>query len=150
MVTNYPQIREFDKAASALSSISGFQGSRDYEVLLNARKLDPNKDFTFNRQLGYISLNQPLNPNDVLAVAFEYTVGNKVYKVGNLTTDNIQSPNTLILKLLKSKITNTNLPTWGLMMKNIFISRSGWNKIQSCSDGVGIIQNIKLEFFFFS
>lgn len=120
LTTNYPQIREFDKAASALSSISGFEGSKDYEVLLNARKLDPNKDFTFNPKLGYISLNQPLNPNDVLAVAFEYTVGNKVYKVGDLTTDNIQSPNTLILKLIKSKITNTNLPTWKLMMKNIY------------------------------
>jgi cell surface protein SprA len=116
----YTNVRLFDQAASVMSSISGFQGSRDYEVILNARKLDPNKDFTFNRQLGYISLNQPLNPNDVLAVAFEYTIGNKVYRVGNLTTDNIQSPNTLILKLIKSKITNTALPTWELMMKNIY------------------------------
>ncbi len=116
----YTDVRLFDKAASVMSSISGFQGSRDYEVILNARKLDMNKDFTFNRQLGYISLSQPLNPNDVLAVAFEYTVGNKVYRVGNLTTDNIQSPNTLILKLIKSKITNTSLPTWELMMKNIY------------------------------
>ncbi len=120
LTQNYPEVREFDKAASALSSISGFEGSRDYEVLLNARKLDPARDFSFNRQLGFISLNQPLNPNDVLAVAYEYTVGNKVYKVGNLTTDNIQAPNTLILKLLKSKITNTALPTWDLMMKNIY------------------------------
>ena len=120
LTQNHPEVREFDKAASAFSAISGFQGSRDYEVLLNARKLDPNRDFSFNRQLGYISLNQPLNPNDVLAVAYEYTVGNRVYKVGDLTTDNIQSPNTLIVKLLKSRIINTGLPTWDLMMKNIY------------------------------
>lgn len=117
---SYTAVREFDQAASVMSSIQGFQGSKDYEVILNARKLDQNKDFTFNRQLGYISLNQPLNPNDVLAVAYEYTVGNKVYKVGDLTTDNIQSPKTLLLKLIKSKITNTSLPTWDLMMKNIY------------------------------
>jgi cell surface protein SprA len=113
-------VRDFDKAASVMSSITGFQGSRDYEVVLNARKLEINKDFSYNRQLGYISLTQPLNPNDVLAVAFEYTIGNKVYKVGDLTTDNIQSPKTLLLKLIKSKITNTSLPTWDLMMKNVY------------------------------
>ncbi len=116
----YTAVREFDQAASVMASIPGFQGSRDYEVILNARRLEQNKDYTFNRQLGYVSLLQPLNPNDVLAVAFEYTVGNKVYKVGNLSTDNIQSPKTLLLKLLKSRITNTSLPTWDLMMKNIY------------------------------
>jgi hypothetical protein len=85
----------------------------------NARKLNPN-EFTFNPRLGYISLNQALNTNEVLAVAFEYTVGSQIYRVGELTTSGVEPPKVLMLKLLKSRITNTKLPLWDLMMKNIY------------------------------
>ncbi len=96
-----------------------FKASRDFEVIQNAKKLNVN-EYTFNRQLGYISLNQNLNPNQVLAVAYEYTIGNKVYKVGEVTTDGVDPSQTLALKLLKGQITTTQLPTWDLMMKNIY------------------------------
>jgi cell surface protein SprA len=45
----------------------------DYEKLGNARLLDPS-EYTIQRQLGYITLRLPLQPDEVLAVAYEFTV----------------------------------------------------------------------------
>jgi cell surface protein SprA len=47
------------------------------------RELNPN-EYTFNPQLGYISLQQRLANDEVLAVAYQYTIGDKVYQVENL------------------------------------------------------------------
>jgi cell surface protein SprA len=88
-----------------------------------ARKLSPS-EYTFNQQLGYVSLNQTLNPEDVLAVAFEYTTGaGQVYQVGEFSQDvppGENNSNALFLKLLKSSSVNTRFPIWDLMMKNIY------------------------------
>ncbi|OWK73447.1 cell surface protein SprA [Flavobacteriaceae bacterium JJC] len=83
-----------------------------------ARKLNQN-EFTFHPQLGYLSLNQRLNDNQLLTVAYTYTLNgdNKVYKVGEFSEE---SP-VLITKLLKSNTkTTTTTPMWDLMMKNIY------------------------------
>ncbi|MBZ4041786.1 T9SS outer membrane translocon Sov/SprA [Flavobacterium hibisci] len=107
---------------------------RDYSVLENARKLTSN-EYTFNPQLGYISLQQRLANDEILAVAYEYTVGGVVYQVGEFGSDGVdgtvvtgssQNNNqavitqSLILKMLKSSLTNVNNPVWNLMMKNIY------------------------------
>ena len=47
-----------------------FQIGRDFEKIENARKLNE-REYDFNRQLGYISLNTALNTDEVLAVAYE-------------------------------------------------------------------------------
>lgn len=86
---------------------------------LNARKLQPS-EYTFNARLGFISLNQQLNPDQVLCVAFQYTYNGQVYQVGEFSTDGISSPNLLYLKMLKSTIVNTKKPMWNLMMKNVY------------------------------
>ena len=94
----------------------------DYECLNNARQLTAN-DFTYNDRLGYISLNQTLNNDEVLMVAFEYTFNGRRYQVGEFTVDNPSTnsgDNHLILKLLKPTTVKTNLPTWNLMMKNVY------------------------------
>lgn len=94
----------------------------DYECLSNARQLNRN-EFTYNANLGYISLNQALNNDEVLMVAYEYTVNQVQYQVGEFTVDNPQtgvSANHLNLKLLKHSTIKTNLPTWDLMMKNVY------------------------------
>lgn len=101
----------------------------DYAKLENARKLTP-QEFTYHPQLGYISLNQRLTNDEVLAVAFQYTIGDQVYQVGEFGNDGIEStvvdnsgvPSTqsLVLKLLKSTITFVDKPIWNLMMKNIY------------------------------
>lgn len=105
----------------------------DYSVLENARKLTTN-EYTFNAQLGYISLQQRLANDEILAVAFEYTVGDKIYRVGEFGSDGVDgtlvtgnnTPNqtiitqSLILKMLKSSLTNVKNPVWNLMMKNVY------------------------------
>lgn len=63
-----------------------FENGNDYELVRNAKKLDPSR-FRFHPQLGYISLNSPLSRDDVLAVAFEYTFRGVRYKVGELLGD---------------------------------------------------------------
>jgi cell surface protein SprA len=106
----------------------------DYVTLENARQLNP-QEYTLNTQLGYISLRQKLNNDEVLAVAFQYTVGGKVYQVGEFANDGVTAtdvgntavPNqpsvsnqSLVVKLLKSNLTNVSEPIWDLMMKNIY------------------------------
>jgi cell surface protein SprA len=105
----------------------------DYAKLENARKLQQGQEFTIDTQLGYISLNQRLNNDEVLAVAFQYTVGGQVYQVGEFANDGVDATgvtdtngvstvtnNALVLKMLKSPITNVSQPIWDLMMKNIY------------------------------
>ena len=47
-----------------------------------------------------------------------------VYQVGELTTDGVNDPNTLIVKLLKSSAVNSRSPLWKLMMKNVYFLKS--------------------------
>src|SRR3954463_7908629 len=128
MNTTYAGIRSGDNADSVLGSLNApptnFAAQQDYVVIRNAKKLN-STEYTFNERLGYVSLNSALNPDEALAVAYEYTIGNTVYRVGELSTSGIEPPNTLILKLLRSKIQTPELPTWDLMMKNIY-SLSGY------------------------
>ena len=56
----------------------------------------------------------------MLAVAFQYTLGNQTYQVGELTLDGPTTPNSLIVKLIKGTAFSPNLPNWDLMMKNIY------------------------------
>ena len=116
-----------------VTSSSGFNNTvsegNDYSKLENARKLSSN-EYTFNPQLGYLSLQQRLANDEVLAVAYQYTIGDKVYQVGEFGTDGasatevngagIPETQTLIVKLLKSNLTNVQKPIWNLMMKNIY------------------------------
>lgn len=125
LLTNYSGIRTIDQATETLDPLyPDFQIGRDYEKIENARKLSE-RDYTFSRQLGYISLNIALNTDEVLAVAFEYTLNGKLYKVGEFSTDGISAPDALVLKLLKGTTLSPRLPTWELMMKNIYNLGSG-------------------------
>ncbi len=116
--------------------VSNVNEGFDYAKLENARKLIANQEYTLNKDLGYISLNQRLNNDEVLAVAFQFTIGGKVYQVGEFANDGVDATGVttdtnsgeitsvvnknLVLKLLKSSITNVNQPVWKLMMKNIY------------------------------
>ena len=115
--------------------IPGVNEGFDYGKLENARKLSQGNEFTVDTQLGYISLNQRLQNDEVLAVAYQYTVGDQVYQVGEFANDGLAATNvevdqntniqtvtnqSLVLKMLKSAVTNVNLPIWDLMMKNIY------------------------------
>ncbi|WP_449406738.1 T9SS outer membrane translocon Sov/SprA [Mucilaginibacter frigoritolerans] len=98
-------------------------GTSDNYAKLTYARLLTTKDYTLHPQLGYISLNYPLNNDEVLAVAYQYTYNGTQYQVGEFSTDVPVDPNTpkvLYVKLLKNELLKTNLPTWNLMMKNIY------------------------------
>jgi len=115
--------------------VPGVNEGFDYGKLENARKLVQGSEFSLNTQLGYISLNQRLQNDEILAVAFQYTVGDQVYQVGEFANDGVDATdvsidgstgnsiinnNNLVTKMLKSAVTNVDQPIWDLMMKNIY------------------------------
>lgn len=121
-----PGMRDPSLVVNRLQSGLNLLPVQDFEKTF-ARKLDSTQ-YTYNRQLGFISLNQPLQPDEVLGVAYQYTYNGKVYQVGEFSND--VSPDTtsanrgdqkvLFLKLLKATSQRPNLPIWGLMMKNVY------------------------------
>ena len=121
MTTIYSGVRDIARLTEVLGPLSprDFIGGRDYEKIENARLLD-STEYTVNRQLGYISLNQALNADEVLAVAYQYTANGQTFQVGEFSTDGIAAPGTLILKMLRSTNLNPKYKSWKLMMKNIY------------------------------
>lgn len=113
-------IRDLNLVNNYLTS-KGMVAGIDYEKVELARKLQPS-EYSFNPKLGFISLNTSLNSDQVLAIAFQYTlVGDtNVYQVGELTNSGISAPSCLVVKLLKSTSLNTKVPMWNLMMKNVY------------------------------
>jgi len=122
-------IRDVSNVSNGFSTgINLFKEGVDYSILENARLLDQN-EYTINEQLGYISLNQALNNNEILGVAFQYSYNGEIFQVGEFSDDGIVSVdnsqngisrNSLIVKLLKSNINDVKQPVWKLMMKNIY------------------------------
>ncbi|MCE1198824.1 MAG: cell surface protein SprA [Marinilabiliales bacterium] len=125
ITTQYPAIRDISRLTETLQplSVRDFLAGRDYEKIENARRLD-SSEYTVNRQLGYISLNMALNADEVLAVAYQYTANGQTFQVGEFSTDGIEAPNTLVLKMLKGTNLNPKFKNWDLMMKNIYLIRS--------------------------
>lgn len=117
----------------------GLENGVDYSAV-TARKLNTT-EYSFNPQLGYISLNTQINPDDVLAVAFRYTYNGRTFQVGEFAEDlppqpgQVQPPTqpgqqptqpstnsqkVLYMKMLKTTSPSPRLPIWNLMMKNIY------------------------------
>ena len=113
-----PGIRDITQVTSTVQNL-GFNAGTDYEKLESARKLLPS-EYTLHPKLGYIDLTSALNSDEVLAVAYEYIVNGKVYRVGEFSNSGIDAPQTLITKLIKGTNLSPKLPTWQLMMKNIY------------------------------
>jgi cell surface protein SprA len=120
-ILNLSGIRNINEINTSLQpwQAYNYQPGQDYEKIENARKLQEN-EYKLNQQLGYISLNTALNSDEVLAVAFEYTVGGENFKLGEFSTDGISAPEVLVVKLLKGTNLTPQLPNWKLMMKNVY------------------------------
>lgn len=114
------QIRNLNTVNNYLVS-QGYVAGVDFEKVELARKLTPS-EFSYNSKLGFISLNTTLNTDQVLAVAFQYTLigDTTVYQVGEFSNEGVSAPNCLAVKLLKSTSLNTKIPLWDLMMKNVY------------------------------
>lgn len=127
-VLRHPGARSRDSVIFYLTQ-EGLTNGQDFELVENMRRLNENEYF-LHRQLGYISLNISLQPNDAVFVAYEYTLAgdNTVYRVGEFSIDQPADPqnsNVLFLKMLKPQairptLNNQPYPTWDLMMKNVY------------------------------
>ncbi|MEL0226489.1 MAG: cell surface protein SprA, partial [Flavobacteriaceae bacterium] len=129
-------IRDVGTLSQSFGALNGqVQEGFDYAFLESARKLDPS-EYTLHPQLGYISLNQRLSNDEILGVAFQFTYNGEVYQVGEFANGGIAGTsidhnssaevvpqvdtNNLVVKMLKSSLTDVRQPVWNLMMKNIY------------------------------
>jgi len=131
--------RKIDNAVGTLQSGSfNLQQSKDFEKV-SARRLEPT-EYNYNAELGFVSLNINVQPDQVVGVAYQYSYNGRTYKVGELAQNQEvtgltnsdpfdpkprQNQDTsdlkvLFVKMLKSTTQRTDLPTWDLMMKNIY------------------------------
>ncbi len=119
-ILNNPQVRSIDKSVSILQNVMGLQQTKDFEKV-SARQLSPN-EYIVNHELGFVSLNVNVQPDQVLGVAFEYDYNGKTYKVGEFANDTYSpdSLGVLFVKMLKSTAQRVDLPAWDLMMKNVY------------------------------
>ncbi len=134
-------ISDLDKTSTLLRTQYDLEPIKDFEVF-RGRLLSPS-EYTYNPQLGFISLNFRLRPSQVLGVAYKYfyTLNcDEVYTVGQVASQGLEtsdlrssipgqnnqvdttaSPSkVLFVKLLKSSNPRISLPNYDLMMKNVY------------------------------
>lgn len=133
MTGSYPTIRDIGQVTQVFNGI-GLTTGLDYEKVESARLLSTS-EYTFNPQLGYVSLSSALQTDEVLAVAFQYTMNGTSYQVGEMSTDIVDKydasnpkSGALFVKLLKPVSMSPHAYTWNLMMKNVY--SIGANNIQ--------------------
>jgi cell surface protein SprA len=150
-IINNPGSRVSTQVNEVLTNL-GLVQVQDYEQVY-ARKLNPT-DYSYNPQVGFISLNQTLQPNDVLGVAFQYSYNGKIYQVGEFSQDippdttlgnNPGAQKVLYLKLLKATSQRPTLPIWNLMMKNIYTLKTGTGSYLANIQPAGFQMNILFE-----
>ena len=135
-----PGLRVQGNTSQLANTGFGLENGTDFSSV-TARKLNTT-EYSFNPQLGYISLNTQINPDDVLAVAYRYTYNGRTYQVGEFAEDlppqpgqqvptqpgqpgqptqpSSNSQRVLFMKMLKTTSPSPRLPIWDLMMKNIY------------------------------
>ena len=118
MVNQYSAARDANQTSSTLES-AGLIGGNDFEKLETARLLN-SSEYTVNTAMGYISLRNQLQTDQVLAVAYEYTYGGVTYQVGEFASDVTDTKQGLFVKSLKNTSNNPQQGNWKLMMKNVY------------------------------
>lgn len=117
LVSQYDAARNPDSVSIVLDDV--MPGGVEYEKVENARLLT-SSEYTLNQHLGYVSLKSTLQPNQVLAVAYEYTYGGQTFQVGEFASDIKDSNRALFVKLLKNTSGSPRMGNWDLMMKNVY------------------------------
>jgi cell surface protein SprA len=152
LVNNYPNARDISQVNQVLGA-TPLEGGRDYEKIENARRLELS-EYTYDPQLGYISLRIPLQADEVLAVAYAYTYNGTTYQTGEFSTDNpTNTKDNLYVKLIKGTMVSPNASTWKLMMKNVYTIANGRNinsdkfrlNVKYQSDTTGVFLNYITE-----
>ncbi len=128
-------VKRVDNTQTVLTNRFGMVPGKDFDIF-RGRKLTPN-EYYFNPELGFISLNVKLRPNQVMSVGYEYFYTDNcedVYKVGNTSDEGsvsntdrsgqVQAEGVIFTKLIKPSTQRVDLPTWDLMMKNVYPLRA--------------------------
>jgi cell surface protein SprA len=119
LIANYAEARNISRVNQTFEQTL-LEGGRDFEKIENARKLE-SSEYRLNKQLGYISLRTPLQPDEILAVAYEYSCRGRTYQVGEFSTNNPNNTtDNLYLKMIKGASSSPSSPGWNLMMKNVY------------------------------
>jgi cell surface protein SprA len=115
-------LRNSDQVVRRLQTNYGLKQIRDFEKQ-RCRLLSP-QEYSFHDQLGFVSINLNVQPDQMVAIAVEYMYNGKPYKIGEFTSDfpngDTTSQKVLFTKMLKSTTANVNRPIWDLMMKNVY------------------------------
>lgn len=114
-----PDVRDISRVGNVLDNEYGMKGASDYDKLQSARLLS-SSEYHLNAELGTLTLNTTLQPDDILAVAYEYTYGAQTYQVGEFSGDLTGTDQALMVKMLKGSTNSPSLPTWRLMMRNVY------------------------------
>lgn len=125
LIRDNPRTRLVDRVVNILQSPPfNFQQARDFEKV-TARQLAAN-EFTFHPELGFVSININVQPDQILGIAYQYTYKDTLYQVGQFADDvpqagdSIQNQRVLFVKMLKSSTQRVDVPAWDLMMKNVY------------------------------
>jgi len=106
-----------DLSDSAYASVSGKVENRYFKLLTT-------NDYTYDGIRGFISLNQSLTDNQVLAVAYKTpTAQQNIYnKVGTMLEDLVNDDSlAVILRLIRPQnMKPSDVETWPLMMRNVY------------------------------
>ncbi|MBK8557310.1 MAG: cell surface protein SprA [Lewinellaceae bacterium] len=117
-----PSLRFSDQIVSRLTNNYNLKQIQDFEKV-RARLLS-SSEYVYNDQLGFVSINLNVQPDQVVGVAVEYTYNGTPYKIGEFTSDvpsgDSLNQNVLFVKMLKSTTANVKFPIWDLMMKNVY------------------------------
>ena len=108
---------------------------RDFERV-RARRLN-SSEYTVNAELGFISLRTKPKPDQIVGIAYQFTYNGKdedtktkvKFKIGELSSDYASdsiNSKVIFVKMLKSSNQVTTLPSYDLMMKNVY-STGGYN-----------------------
>jgi cell surface protein SprA len=120
LIQQNPMSRVQSSASQAALAL-GLKESQDFHRV-TMRKLNES-EYTFHPQLGFISLNSSINPDDVVAVAYRYTYKGETYQVGDFSSDvspDSTASKVIFLKMMKGTAARPGLPIWNLMMKNVY------------------------------
>ena len=122
-IISNPSNRNPALVTSQLQNSLGLNPVQDFEKTF-ARKLDSSQ-YLYNPKVGFLTLSQPLQADEVLAVAYQYSYNGKIFQVGEFSQDlppdsTSANQQVLFLKLLKATSQRPGLPIWQLMMKNVY------------------------------
>lgn len=131
--STYPTARDISQVSTAFSGV--LTSGQDYEKVESARLLS-SSEYIVNTKLGYISLKSKLQSDEVLGIAYEYTLNGKTYQVGEFSSDVSSSysdtttnSGALFVKLVKPTSLSPSSYLWNSMMKNVY--SLGSSQIQS-------------------